>query len=112
MENGDSQMAYLAERLDALRRGRISCESFRMEHDELFAQLDLEAVFVNLQHYLADEDIRQRDSVYRQMQESELDRLIALLQSAAAHRAEQPEARPREGMSTGTPIEVKRRSPR
>ena len=53
MENGDSQMAYLAERLDALRLGRISCESFRMEQDELFAHLDLEAVFVNLQHYLA-----------------------------------------------------------
>jgi hypothetical protein len=83
MENGDSQMAYLAERLDALRLGRISCESFRMEQDELFAHLDLEAVFVNPQHYLADEDIRQRDSVYRQMQESELDRLIALLRSAA-----------------------------
>ena len=49
----------------------------------LTGRAPLSGVLVNLQHYLADEDIRQRDSVYRQMQESELDRLIALLRSAA-----------------------------
>ena len=47
MENGDSQMAYLAERLDALRLGRISCESFRMEQDELLKAGDSEQLNLN-----------------------------------------------------------------
>ena len=41
------------------------------------------ASFHGLQHFVADEDIRAKDSAYRAMQEHEMQRLIRLLKSGA-----------------------------
>lgn len=42
-----------------------------------------EASFHGLQHFLADADIRAKDSAYREMQYGEMQRLIRLLKSGA-----------------------------
>ena len=46
-----------------------------------------EASFHDLQHFLADADIRAKDSAYRTMQEGEMQRLIRLLKSGANAQA-------------------------
>ena len=46
----------------------------------------LQSCIHGLGHYLVDDGIRAKDAVYRQMQETELRRLIALLRSGADSR--------------------------
>jgi hypothetical protein len=46
-----------------------------------------EASFHGLQHFLADADIRAKDSAYRIMQEGEMRKLIELLKSGADAKA-------------------------
>lgn len=44
---------------------------------------ELQSCFHGLQHFLADDDIRAKDTEYRQMQEAEMRKLIRLLRSGA-----------------------------
>ena len=46
----------------------------------------LESCFHGLQHFLSDNDIRAKDAGYREMQETEMRKLITLLRSGADHR--------------------------
>ena len=43
----------------------------------------IDVIWANLAHYLADSDIRERDPEYRQMQDSEMDKLVRLLRAGA-----------------------------
>jgi hypothetical protein len=43
----------------------------------------LDACLLGLQHFLSDDDIRAKDADYRDMQETEMRKLIALLRSGA-----------------------------
>ena len=53
----------------------------RVIDDPANAGEPLASCFHGLQHFLMDEDIRAEDSAYRQMQESEMRKLIELLRS-------------------------------
>jgi len=46
----------------------------------------LESCLHGLQHFLSDDDIRAKDPGYREMQETEMRKLIALLRSGADNR--------------------------
>jgi len=73
----------LADDLELLRTGRLSERDFRAKY-----QMDiggvLSVIWPNLEHYLADEDIRGRDPAYRVMQEAEMEKLVTLLRAGAS----------------------------
>ncbi len=57
-----------------------------LENSQYFVG-ELEGCFHGLQHFYADEDIRGRDVVYREMQESEMRKIIAMLRSGVGSNA-------------------------
>lgn len=75
----------LANKLEAVLAGSLPLESVLADPTNF--QGSAEASFHGLQHFLADADIRAKDSAYRTMQESEMRRLIVLLKSGADAKA-------------------------
>lgn len=71
----------LAQKLEAVLAGALELESV-LDDSANFEGVS-KASFHGLQHFLADADIRAKDSAYRAMQESEMLRLIKLLKSGA-----------------------------
>ncbi len=71
----------LAQKLEAVLAGALALES--VLEDPTNFEGAARASFHGLQHFLADADIRAKDSAYRTMQESEMQRLIYLLKSGA-----------------------------
>ena len=71
----------LAQKLEAVLDGTLTLES--VLNDPTNFEGAAKASFHGLQHFLADADIRAKDSAYRNMQESEMLRLIHLLKSGA-----------------------------
>ena len=76
----------LADDLEELARGKITESEIRSRYEWTRAQPRLGTVMCNLYHYLDDADIRSRDPRYREMQESELRKLLALLRGDATER--------------------------
>jgi hypothetical protein len=75
--------AGLASDLEALMGGDLTEEDFRRRYrSELAARL-LDAIWHNLEHYLADASIRAKDVNYRTMQDGEMLKLIQLLRGDA-----------------------------
>lgn len=74
----------LASDLEALLLGALSEPAFRRKYQPLVAASPLlDFIWGNLEHYLTDADIRARDTSYREFQDSELRKLIALLRADA-----------------------------
>lgn len=73
-----SSLAALLQRVLA---GEAPIEAV-LERNEIF-EGELAGCFHGLQHFAADTDIRAKDAGYREMQEGEMRRLIALLKSGA-----------------------------
>lgn len=79
----------LADALELLLLGGLTPGEFRRRHSHQRTSSELEPVMANVEHYLADADIRARDERYRTMQEAALASLISALRSgdiAAARR--------------------------
>lgn len=66
--------------LEALRRGEVTIEALSERHPST-ADEDFEEVLSSLCHWVADADVRAADPDYRTMQESEFDRLVALVRA-------------------------------
>jgi hypothetical protein len=74
----------LADDLESLRTGRLSEREFRAKCEAALHPFTLtDVIWPNLEHYLADLDIRERDPDYRAMQEGEMDKLVQLLRTGA-----------------------------
>jgi len=73
----------LADELASLRAGQLSVQEFRARWR---AGLDgpLEVILVNIEHYLADLDIREREPAYRAIQDGALEELIRGLRAGAS----------------------------
>jgi hypothetical protein len=71
----------LIQDLEALRGGTLTGEEFSARHPHRADTSDLEEVLCNLEHFLADEDIRARDLGYAAFQTAELDKLIRHLRA-------------------------------
>ena len=69
--------------LEALLAGALNASDFRRKYEFGSDSMVLNAIWDNLQHYLADADIRARDESYREMQDNELQKLIQLLRQDA-----------------------------
>ena len=69
--------------LEALLSGALDEGSFRQKYDSRVASPALDAIWGNLEHYLADADIRSKDDAFRDMQDRELRKLIQLLRQEA-----------------------------
>ncbi len=73
--------------LEALQMETLSPDEFRMRHPIRGLTGHLEAILCNLEHYLADGDIRARDADYKSFQNAELAKLIAQLRSGRLDQA-------------------------
>ena len=73
----------LADDLDLLRAGTLSEQDFRATWQTRVVPERLSVIWPNLEHYLADVDIRKRDPIYRAMQDTELQTLVRLLRAGA-----------------------------
>ena len=78
-EADDDAMDQLADDLSRLLAGEMPEHAFRDAWQQRDAPAFLGAVWDNLEHYLADADIRSRDADYRATQDAELTKLIRLL---------------------------------
>ncbi|HYL17394.1 MAG TPA: hypothetical protein VEV20_01840 [Burkholderiales bacterium] len=79
----DAARANLAADLEAFSAGRLTEAELRFRHEGQRTSRLFDVVWSNIEHYIADADIRQRDSAYRVMQESELKRLMRLLREGS-----------------------------
>jgi hypothetical protein len=73
----------LAADLEALLEGALTEEDFRLRYQSGPTSTLVDAIWGNLEHYLADADVRARDPEYRAMQNAELLKLIRLLREDA-----------------------------
>jgi hypothetical protein len=74
----------LADELEALRSGTLSESAFRAKCQTAIAPDLLSVIWEYLEHYLADCDIRERDSDYRVMQNAEFEKLVRSLRAGAS----------------------------
>ena len=72
----------LADDLESLRDGRLSDREFRANWGDDVSGLP-RVIWPNLEHYIADVYIRERDPAYRAMQEIEMEKLVRLLRAGA-----------------------------
>jgi hypothetical protein len=85
----DTQSIGLAETLELLLQGKLTAGEFRRRHPIHKTSNELEPVLANIEHFLADADIRVRDQKYRVMQEAAMARLISALRSGDVDTARQ-----------------------
>jgi hypothetical protein len=76
-----AQLEQLADALSAVLRGDLGADDFRSRFPVGAVGPQLEPLLINVEHFLADADIRSRDVGYKAMQESSMTRLIAMLRS-------------------------------
>lgn len=74
----------LIEILEDIKRGTLSCEEAQLQlaSNPLEKFPESEVILCMLEHYWADEEIRQRDEDYRTMQDGELGKLIHRLRQS------------------------------
>ena len=79
----EAQVTGLANDLESLAAGTVAEATFR---DKYAAESPavLRIIWPNLEHYLADADIRRRDPSYRAMQDAEMAKLVRLLRAGAS----------------------------
>ena len=77
----------LADNLQGLLDGSVTSDEFRAHHPIAGQTGPVEVVLCHVEHYLADADIRRRDSDYRAMQDAEMEKLISLLRSGRLNDA-------------------------
>jgi hypothetical protein len=78
----DDTFERLASDLEGLLEGSVTEDQFRSRrHMSANETGVIESLLANLDHYLADADIRSKDSAYREMRDGELKTLISALRS-------------------------------
>ena len=73
--------------LEELAGGQIGV-SETAERIKALSPTNFNRIFANLHHYLSDEDIRQKDQRYKDMQVKELNKLIQYLKAGDYSKAE------------------------
>jgi hypothetical protein len=80
----EAQVTGLANDLESLAAGPVSEADFRDKYAAAESPAVLRIIWPNLEHYLADADIRRRDPSYRAMQDAEMAKLVRLLRVGAS----------------------------
>ncbi len=77
-------MPQFASDLESFLAGRLTTDELRSKHPRNeFGEIS-EIIWGNLEHFLADADIRHTDSAYANMQLSEMRKLVNLLESGGS----------------------------
>ena len=76
-----------AEELEAVRAGRAPIAKLWSQYVSQADSSQFEEILSFVEHYVADADIRAKDSQYREMQEREFDRLLAHLRAGRISEA-------------------------
>ena len=71
----------LAEDLQAMLDHSMDSDTFRSRHPNQQQDAVIETILCQVEHYLADADIRDRNSDYAALQTTEMKKLISLLRS-------------------------------
>lgn len=79
----EEDVSRLADDLESLRTGRLTDREFRANWQVAEVSGLPSVIWPNLEHYLADIDIRERDPAYRAMQDAEMEKLVRLLRARA-----------------------------
>jgi hypothetical protein len=79
----EEDISRLADDLESLRTGGLSDREFRANWRVDVVPGLSSVIWPNLEHYLADIDIRERDPAYRAMQDTEMEKLVRLLRAGA-----------------------------
>jgi hypothetical protein len=79
----EKQASDLADALESLSAGNLSEREFRANYQKAEDAALLRVIWPNLEHYLVDADIRERDPTYRAMQNAEMGKLITLPRAGA-----------------------------
>jgi len=77
----DDERERLIADLEGLLHGSVSVDEFRRRHSIVSETGVTYSLLCNIEHYLADFDIRRKDFAYREIQDTELEKLIAALRS-------------------------------
>jgi hypothetical protein len=77
----ERQSNRLAETLELLLQDKLTPAEFRTRHPIQETSDELGSILANVEHFLADADIRIRDRDYRAMQEAKMRELISSLRS-------------------------------
>jgi len=84
--NRETEARDLADALESLRTGHLSERQFRLKYQGLNEAALSGLLWPNLEHYLSDSDIRDRDPAYGAMQDAEMQKLVTLLRAGARFR--------------------------
>lgn len=76
----------LADDLELLLRGELESESLREKYWNRPLSPVTESIMANVEHFLSDGDVRLKDPRYKQMQETEMEKLIVLLRAGGPRR--------------------------
>jgi hypothetical protein len=79
----DEEAGRLADDLASLGTGQLAAPEFRARW-RAGVEGPLDVVLSNIDHYLDDLDIRERDPAYRAMQDGEMEKLIRRLRAGAS----------------------------
>ncbi len=83
----DSHIVTFADDLELLLRSVLTADMFRARYRNVNVPAEIDVLMAWVQHFLDDADIRGRDSEYRQMQEREMETLIAHLRAGRLEAA-------------------------
>lgn len=70
-----------ADDLELYLQGRLDAQEVRLKYGAEVIRDDIRRIMCNVEHFLSDSDIRNRDSRYKKMQETEMLELISLLRA-------------------------------
>ena len=79
-------MLEFADSLEQLSRGQLSPDEIRERYWADSTPQLIQDVMACVEHYLSDDDVRAKDAAYRQMQETEMARLVQLLRTGGTRQ--------------------------
>jgi len=86
--NNKFDWSKLSDDLEALLHEEITEEEIMNKYEEACNMGDeVDAVLCNLDHFLCDKDIREKDQGCRRMQETEMEKLIAFIRQGNIQKA-------------------------
>jgi len=83
----DNNLLIFADDLERLLNGRINKEEIKDKYFSETSDSVYDDFIDNISHFISDQDIREKDHEYREMQENEMKRLIQFLRTGQINKA-------------------------
>lgn len=80
----NDELIEFAYNLELLLKNKIDPDVFREKYRNRSLDPTIGTIMVNVEHFLSDGDIRLKDSYYKKMQETEMQKLIDLIKTGGS----------------------------